>query len=70
MATSLTIEGSDFESRYGQELSLLIVVQAGSPPTSAEVKQTWIYIHLLPNTSSRRSTQLVTQRDFTFLPTM
>jgi hypothetical protein len=66
-----TIEGSEFESRYSQKLSLLNVVQTSSgahaasypmdpgvlsmgvklpgreadhsPPTSAEVKRTWIY---------------------------
>jgi hypothetical protein len=30
LATGWTTEGSDFESRYGQEFSLLSVVQTGS----------------------------------------
>jgi hypothetical protein len=36
LATGWTTEGSEFESRYGQELSLLHVVQTGSGvhPTS------------------------------------
>jgi hypothetical protein len=68
--------GSEFKSRWGQEFSLLHVVQIGSgvhpafypmgtgahspgvnwtgraadhsPPTSAEVKKTWIYISTPP----------------------
>jgi hypothetical protein len=68
--------GSEFESRWGQEFSLLHVVQTGSgvhptsytmgtggfspevkrpvleayhsPPTSAEVKKTWIYTFTSP----------------------
>jgi hypothetical protein len=71
MATGWTTKGSEFVSRWGQELSLLYVVQTGSgahlasypvgngcsfpgvkrpgreadlsPPTSAEVKKTWVY---------------------------
>jgi hypothetical protein len=71
LATLCMTEGSEFESRYDQECSLLHVVQTGYgvhpisypmgtagsfpgvkrpgreadhlPPTSAEVKKTWIY---------------------------
>jgi hypothetical protein len=35
MATGWTTEGSEFESRYGQEFSLLHVVQIGSGAHSA-----------------------------------
>jgi hypothetical protein len=63
-------EWSEFESQYGQEFSLLHVVQTGSgakppiqlvpgalsprreadhsPPTSADVKNTWIYTSTPP----------------------
>jgi hypothetical protein len=78
MATGSTTEGSEFESRWGQEFSLLHVVQTTSgahpvsypigkggsspgvkqpgreadhsPPTSAEVKKTWIYTSAPPYT--------------------
>jgi hypothetical protein len=71
LAADWTTERSEFDSRYGQEFSLLLVVQTScgvhpasypvcagetltrikrpgretrhSPPTSAEVKETWIY---------------------------
>jgi hypothetical protein len=65
---SWTAEGSEFESRYGQDFSPLHLFQTGSgahpapyrmgtedkaagreadhpPPTSAEVKNTWIYTY-------------------------
>jgi hypothetical protein len=51
-----TTEGSEFESRWGEEFSLLQIIQTGSEvhPTSyqmgAKVKKMWIYtstpIHL------------------------
>jgi hypothetical protein len=66
LAIGWTTEGSEFESWWDQEFSLLHVVQSGSgvhptsypigtggslpgseadhsPPTSAEVKKTWVY---------------------------
>jgi hypothetical protein len=56
-----TTEESEFESQEDQEFSLLHVVQTLSPgvkrpgreadhtpPTSAEVKKTWVYTSILP----------------------
>jgi hypothetical protein len=65
-----TTEGSEFKYRWGQEFSILHIVQTGSrahppgalspgvkrlgrqaghsPPTSAEVKKTWIYTSTPP----------------------
>jgi hypothetical protein len=75
LATGWRTEWSEFDSRYGQKLSLLHVVQTGSgahpaylmgnggsfpgvkrpgreadhsPPTSAEVKNTWLYTSTPP----------------------
>jgi hypothetical protein len=76
LATGWTTKGSEFESRWGKEFSLLHVFQKGcwanpasypmctggsfpgvkrqgrevdhSPPTSAEVKKTWVYTSTPP----------------------
>jgi hypothetical protein len=57
IATGYGLDRSEFESRWGQEFSLLHVVQrvkrAGrevnhSPPTIAEIKKMWIYTSTPP----------------------